>query len=221
MQDVPVDIQRVISDMACQKQHNTSPSRYGLIVCVDVDFSKKIEGDLEKVLEEWIWDSLNRAHRALDFEVAWHFVSNVRYDQWEDDDSDYEDERFNCYQVCVQIEPDSGHGSPPLLSYAPKHFVDTPVDPEKVLEHFTTPPRDVRGVAVSGVNQAVLCDEWVDCISQMPNTFSRDGKGYMLHPMFTLCESRQADALPRMFTRREMSFNFGWPDYPGSRGNDW
>lgn len=221
MQNVPADVLGVIDKMVCTKQHNGSPSRYGLIVCVDVDFSKKIEGDFETTLKEWIWDSLNRAHRELDFEVAWHFVSNVRSDQWEDDDSDTEDERANCYQVCVQIEPYRDNGGPPLLSYAPRHAVDTPVHPDKVLQHFTSPPRDVRGVAVSGVNQAVLCDEWVNCIAQMMNTFDREGMGYMLHPMHTLPESFQADSLPRMSTRREKSFNFGWPGYPGQRGRDW
>ena len=104
---VPSEIRDIVLDMACRKQHNNSPSRYGLIVCIDVDFSKKIEGDLETALKEWVWDSLDRAHRALDFEVPWHFVSNVRYDQWEDDGSDDENERRNCYQVCVHIEPES------------------------------------------------------------------------------------------------------------------
>ena len=219
---VPSEIQAIVLDMACRKQHNNSPSRYGLIVCIDVDFSKKIEGDLERALKEWIWDCLDRAHRSLDFEVPWHFVSNVRSDQWEDDNPDNVPPRNeNFYQVCVHIEPHSHAGGPPLLSYAPKHEVETPVHPDKVLEHFTTPPQDVRGVAISGVNQAVLCDEWSNCIAQMTNTFCRNGKGYMVHPMYILPERWQADVLPRMFTQRETSYKFGWPDYPGERGQDW
>ena len=182
---------------------------------------KKIEGALERELEHWVWDSLNRAHRALDFEAPWHFASNVRHDQWQDDGSDDKNERLNCYQVCVHIEPRTGNGEPPLLSYSPEHAVVTPVCPDKVLAHFATPPRDVRGVGISGVNQAVLCDEWVNCISLTPNTFDRDGEGYMRHPMYTLPDRCQANCLPRMFTCREMSFNFNWPNYPGTLGQDW
>ena len=213
---LPAEVCNIVLDMACRKQHNNSPSRYGLIVCIDVDFSKKIEGDLETALQEWVWDSLDRAHRELDFEVPWYFVNNVRHDQWEDDDSDNDEpQHHNCYQICVQIEPDKDSGGPPLLSYAQQHEVKTPVHPEKVLEHFTAPPRDVRGVAISGVNQEVLCDEWSNCIAPMTNTFSRGGKGYMLHPMYTLPEQLQAETLPRMFCQRERSFTFGWPNYPG------
>lgn len=215
MAALPSDIIAIVDDMACRKQHNASPSRHGLIVCVDVDFSKKIEGDFERALEEWIWDSLDRAHRALDFEIQWSFVCNVYADQWQDDDSD-DDEREdpeNRYQVCVHIEPHLYSRAGPLFSYSPRHVVETPVDPSAVLAHFTTPLREVRAVSVSGVEDTTLRDEWKECIAAVPNSWDRAGKGYMAHPMFLLPPSFQADTLPRMFAQRETSFRFGWPDY--------
>lgn len=215
MAQLPSDVVAMIGDMACHKQHNNSSSRYGLIVCVDVDFSKKIEGDFERALEEWIWDSLDRAHRALDFEIRWNFVCNVKHDQWEDDDSD-DDERAdpeNRYQVCVHIKPPMSSGSGPLFSYSPRHAVETPVDPGAVLAQFTSPPKDVRAISVSGVDSATLRGEWEDCIASVPSRFCRAGEGYMVHPMFILPERFQADSLPRMFAQREKSFEFGWPNY--------
>ena len=199
--------------MACRKQHNGSPSRYGLIVCVDVDVSTKIDGDFAQALQEWIWDSLDRAHRALDLEVGWKFVCNVYADQREDSDSDSDSEPNNGYQVCVHIEPDRSSRKGPLLWYSPQHTVQTPVDPSAVLAHFTAPLRQVRAVSVSGVNNTTLRDEWKDCCATVPNCFDRAGQGYNAHPMFLLPARSQADTLPRMFAQRETSFRFGWPDY--------
>jgi hypothetical protein len=108
-----------------------------------------------------------------------------------------------------------------LFSYAPGHCVDTLVDPALVLEHFTTPPQDVRGIAISGVNREVIRDQWAECIVLTTNSFDRAGKGFMAHPMWTLPEEGQDGTFPRLASIREKSFNFGWPEYPGSRGADW
>ena len=217
MQALPDELVAGIRDMACRTLHNGSPSRFGLMVVVDVTFSAKIEGALERALEGWVWDSLDRAHRALDFETCWQFVGNVLHDQWEDEEG-----RFNRYQACVNIESytcgDAGDDG--LFPYDLVHSSTAPVDPARVLEHFTSPPPAVRGVAISGVNQGILRDQWADCIAQESN-FDRAGKGYMLHPMWTLPEQAQDGTFPRLATVREKSFNFGWPDYPGNRGGDW
>jgi hypothetical protein len=55
MQSLPSEVNGLIEDMACRKQHNGSPSRFGLIVCTDVDFAKKVDGDFERELEAWIY----------------------------------------------------------------------------------------------------------------------------------------------------------------------
>ena len=223
MQALPEELVADIQDMACRKLHNGSPSRFGLIVVVDVDFSFKIEGALERALEGWVWDSLDRAHRALDFEVCWRFVGNVLHDQWEDKAyEDYLVQHFNWYQVCVNIKSDvcGDAGDNGLFPYAPEHISPEPVDPASVLEHFTSSPSAVRGVAISGVNQNIVRDQWAECIAQESH-FDRAGKGFMLHPMWTLAEQAQDGTFPRLTDVRERSFNFGWPDYPGQRGEDW
>ena len=222
MRALPAELHAGILDMACRKQHNGAGSRYGLIVALDIDFAHKIEGELERALEAWVWDSLDRAHRSLDFQVPWHFVQNVRHDQWNDDYTDAQGNPvegcMNTYQVCVHIEPKTHTGVLPLFTYAPQHEVDTVVEPARVLEHFVQPPPTVRGVAVSGVCQALIRDEWAACIAQEHNSFDRTGSGYMRHAMYTLPEEAQADTLGRLFSQRETSCNFGWPGYPGLRG---
>ena len=218
MQALPADIHSIIDDMACRKQHNNTATQYGIIIVVDVDFAQKIEGDFEQTLKGWIWDSLDRAHRALDFSNSWKFVSNVRDDQWEDD----EDPK-NRYQVCINIEgwPGAMDGDTGLFSYS-YNLPNPKVHPARVLEHFTAPPTEVRGIAVSGVSQEILIQQWIQCIAKDSNDFDRAGRGYMLHPMWQLPEQCQADTIPRLFSVREMSFNFGWPNYPPhDRGNDW
>ena len=71
---IPAKLVNDIQAMTCQKLHNNSPSRFGLIVSIDVTFNCKIQGAIEHMLEEWVWDSLDRAHRALDFDVCWNFA---------------------------------------------------------------------------------------------------------------------------------------------------
>lgn len=222
MQALPDDIHGIIDDMACRKQHNNTATQYGIIIVVDVDFAKKIEGDLEKTLEEWIYDSLNNAHRTLDFSNSWKFVSNVRADQWEDDE-DPSEKNENRYQVCINIQ-----GWPGAMDYDSGLFsywydlTNPKVHPARVLEYFDAPPTEVRGVAVSGVSQEVLIQQWIQCIAKDSNDFERAGRGYMIHPMWELPEQCQDGTLPRLFTCREMSFNFGWPNYPPHNlGDDW
>lgn len=227
MQALPNELVAGIQDMACRTLHNGSPSRIGLILVLDVTFSVKIEGELERALDGWVWDCLDRAHRALDFGACWKFVSNVRRDQDEDEqweDGDDPDERApseNKYQVCVNIEPGvedvENNG---LFLYAPVHSLQEPVDPARVLEHFTSPPREVRGVAISGVNQDILRDQWISCIAAgQTDEFDRPGKGYMEHPMWVLPEGAQDGTFPRLAAVREQSCMFGWPDYPGALGH--
>ena len=105
----------------------------------------------------------------------------------------------------------------PLYSYH-HDVVDVPVSPSRVLSHFEAPPVFVRSIGVSGVDKTVLRDEWADTIAVMPACVERAGRGYMVHPMWRFAEEAQAQ---EPFNVREMSFNFGWENYPGERGNDW
>ena len=220
---LPHDLQLKIQDMACRRQDNGRPSFFGFIIVIDVDFKQKIHDALERRLEEWVWDSLDRAHRALDFETPWMFVSNVHSDQWNGDYKDEDGEsiegRENSYQVCVYTEP-SNRWIYPLFNYS--HFEGVlPVDPSAILNYFDTEPAAVRSISVSGVDQPTLRNQWVNCIIKDPDEFDRPGRGYMRHPMWTLPDRLQADSFPRLADVREQSFTFGWPDYPGELGDDW
>ena len=230
---LPLELQHKIRDMACRRQDNGHSSHFGFIIVIDVDFKEKIHNQFESSLEAWVWDSLDRAHRALDFDTSWMFVGNVRGDQWHEEMSDDEDgkvieARENSYQVCVYTEPNRVCAYP-LFNYSSLEG-SLPVDPSEILKHFDTPPVSVRGISISGVDQSTLRHQWVECIMKDPNEFCRPGRGYMRHPMWTLPtreelsyhrEEDHETVFPRLMTQREKSFNFNWPNYPGALGDDW
>lgn len=218
---IPPHIQQMIQDLACRKVHNNTVSKHGLLVCIEVDFDKRIQGDIERIIECWVYDCLDRAHRALDFDYNWYFITNVRHDQWQEDDNmACEDEsglrqRHNGLQVAVHFGAgcyDSYNW--PLFHYS-KHEVRQTVDPNAVLHHFHTAPTYIRTVGVSGVSEPCLRDEWIEMISTESNTFDRPGKGYMVHPMWILSERTTAEEVGNLNGYvREMSYNFGWDNYP-------
>ena len=213
---IPDDVQHIITGMACRKVHNGTESTHGLIICLDVDFARKIEGEVEKAIEEWVYNCLDQAHQALDFKCELDFVFNVLDDQWrlESDDVsvDVEPDEANRIQAAVHISGGFGPSVWPLF----KENTRIPVDPAAVLAHFHTPPAFIRTVGISGVSERCLRDEWTEMIREDPTRFSRAGKGYMVHPMYTLPDQAQHGTIPYMATRREMSFNFGWENYPPS-----
>ena len=192
MATVPTHLQNVIEDFACRKVHNGVQSTHGLIICLDVDFEKRIEGDIERGIEEWTYGCLDRAHQALDFEYTWDFVFNVRDDQWQEDTEDGEEpsHQQNGMQVAVHFAGHEACNWPLFYENA-----RPAVHPRAVLEHFHTPPVYVRTVGVSGVSETCLRDEWAEMISTEPNRFDRPGKGYMVHPMYSLPERFQHGSL--------------------------
>ena len=199
----------------CDKLHNGSPSRFGMIVSIDVANDTKMEGAFRHTLEEWVWDSLDRAHRCLDHDITWYFVGNVNSDQGPS---------ANRYQACVRIEPHNESGEHNgLFHYMPVPYKTEPVHPATVLEHFTSAPGDVRRVSISGVHQTVLRDQWAACITKLEDDSSFDtlGLGYMAHPMWTLPARGWEAGHTRMYALKERSCHFGWPEYPGNRGNNW
>ncbi len=218
---IPDEVQDIITDMACRTVHNGTESTHGLIICLDVDFARKIEGEVEKAIEEWVYNCLDQAHQALDFEYEWDFVFNVLDDQWRASDDDVESDddepdEENRIQAAVHLGGDWSPSRWPLF----KENTRIPVHPAAVLAHFHTPPAFIRTVGISGVSERCLRDEWTEMISENPNRFSRAGKGYMVHPMYTLMDQAQHHRgveLPH--TRREMSFRFGWKNYPPSEWN--
>ena len=64
---LPDEIVGAIEAMACRRVHNGAASNFGLIIGIDVDFDKKIDGDLQRELEAWLVSGINIAHRALEW----------------------------------------------------------------------------------------------------------------------------------------------------------
>jgi hypothetical protein len=113
----------------------------------------------------------------------------------------------NRYQACVHIEPSVGAGPDEngLFRFTSAYQIAAPVCPAEVLGLFETPPLEVHGVSVSGVDKLVLRDEWIGCISQDLDHFDRPGKGHMRHPMFKLPEKFQHGNFQRLAAIRERS----------------
>ena len=207
---LPDEICSFIQDMACRKVHNGTSSNYGLMICIDIDFAKKIEGDIERTLESWIVSSLDKARRAVDKDNAWHSVSVVQWDQEVVDEDEEYVERRNAYRVVVKFVR-MREDMWPLFSY---NGPVVQVSPECVLGHFDTPPEFVRSIGVSGVSDTVLRDEWAETIMVTFSNFTCPGKGFMRHPMWIYRISN-----PPMKTT-EVSYRYGWVDYPGDRFKD-
>lgn len=218
---LPSEINQMITDMACYRQHNGHASAYGCIIVIDVDFTQKIEGSFKRQLDTWALRSLDKAHRALNFETAWRFVGNIRSDQWTSDDP--EDDPENSYQICLHTEPSSYCAYDyPLFRYS--HLQPTSaVHASAILQYFepSSAPDGVSGIAISGVDQCVLRNQWSECIAKDSNEFDGDGKGYMVHPMTILQDKESDDRDVPTMVYREKSFEFAWPDYPGGRGDNW
>lgn len=224
-QKLPSEINQMITDMACYRRHNGHASVYGFIIVIDVDFDQKIEGSFETKLGAWVLQSLDKAHRALNFETPWHFVSNIRSDQrFIETSSDPEDDsQENSYQICLHTEPSSQDAYDyPLFRYSHLHSTSA-VHASAILQYFepSSAPDGVSRIAISGVDQYVLRDQWSECIAKDSNEFDHNGKGYMVHPMRILIDKFQFECCGSSICIRETSFRFGWPEYPGDRGNDW
>lgn len=191
-----------------QKVHNSTLSSKGLLICLDIDFDKKIEGVLEDSIKKWVYGCLDNAHQALDFDRCWDFIFTVAHEQVDaEDTADTEDtedtEKMNGVVVAVHFQETECYDWPLFREEGIQ------VDPSLVLDHFINPPAYVRTVGVSGVSEKCLQTEWTDMISTCPDRYDRPGEGEMMHPMYILPERRQFNGT-EVFVIREMSFNFGW-----------
>ena len=77
-----------------------------------------------------------------------------------------------------------------------------------MLEALPEEPACVKGVGVSAVSDKLMMELWADRVSEEPNSFDKNGKGYMVHPMWM----REATG-GGWVDIREQSFNFGWDGY--------
>ena len=214
MQQLPQELQGMVSDMICVREHNGAPSCYGIIIVFSVNIDKAIDHDTAVCLDTYAYTTLLNIHRNVDADRAWYFVGNVRSDQWE-----WEDEtavvQENTYQICLRLGKRPAR--PPLFPYS-CHNKET-VDPQKIMSGLVDPPPFVERISVSGVDECLLRDEWAECIAKVSNTFDGKGRGYRLHPMWILPEKDNGDEAG--YHVREQSCHFEWPDYPGDRGEDW
>jgi hypothetical protein len=96
------------------------------------------------------------------------------------------------------------------------------------------PPSSIPVVAVgvSAVDEATMQHWWAEIVGKerdfMVDREHEDQRaGYMLHPMWvqwcgvTRGENGTSTNSGAWDTVREQSFNFGWDNYPGRRGDDW
>ena len=174
MQTIPQHLCDTIKNMACNRVHNKTPSRDGMIICLDVDSNVKIESKVENEIQGWVYNCLDSAHQALDFDESWDFVYNVRDDLFTDDIQ-------NGIQFVLRFSID--HTGPYAWPLYDETDQSKSIHPSKVLEKFHTPPVFIRSVSISGVSQKLLREKWTDMISTNPNCFDTPGMGYMV-----LCE---------------------------------
>jgi hypothetical protein len=199
------------SDDDVPYQHNSEASAHGMVLCVDVDFDCAITANVEHELMAWLTEGLLRAHDDLDPDNLWHYVHGVRHDQWEDDRGL---RRMNGLQVTLHFSTDFSDGYDwPLFRGGQAKRIE--VDAADVMQVFSDAPDCVRMLGVSAVTQTTVVREWVDTIQKDPEGFCRAGLGYRRHLMHTLHSSSSAE---NPIESEDMSSTFGWPNYPGTRG---
>lgn len=216
---LPISIKHLINEYVCEKKHNDKPSTHGLVIGVDVDFNLKITPDVEDAISKWLYTCLDCAHRNVDFGTDWHYVYNIKHDQWRDYDEAYGiDEKKNSIQVAVHFQQRDTCQWPLFVENG------TRVHPCVILEHLHSAPTYIHRIGVSGVSERCLREQWWEIISPDTDGFDRKGKGYMQHPMWTLVEKDQDGTLGTDYASapcmREQSYRFQWDCYPPSLLNE-
>lgn len=166
-------------------RHNGASSRYGMVLCVEVDFGVAIDDALEHAIEDWVTEALRDAHSETDAGNLWHYVYGVRHDQWQDNEQPHV--RLNGLQFTLAFGQLNCNGYDwPLF---PNEAAERPeISAADVLQHFLPEraPPEVVGLGVSAVMRPTLHAEWRETVTDGPTTFCRTGLGAGVHWMRTL-----------------------------------
>lgn len=194
----------MIDDMACTKRSNGGQSN-NLLLFVKIKYGvdpDRVEDDVVQWVLRGLSDSRFDHLKELD---PVHVVSNVK-------DNALCTE-IGCIVVAVRIGQDVGRWlrcehdetgliiideAPPLPS----------AKADDILEALPPEPACVTGIGVSAVSDKLMMELWADLISLDSNSFDRNGRGYMVHPMWMRFPGRDWNVVP------EQSCNFGWDGYP-------
>ena len=204
---LPQEIAEMIDDMACTKRSNGGESNNILLIVStnrDVD-PESVEDDVVQWVLRGLSDPRFDCLKECDVQYPWHVVSTVKDDGRTSNDP-------GCIVVAVRIGQDMGKWfgcqkgekgliivdeSPPLPS----------AKADDVLEALPPEPAFLTGVGVSAVSDKLMMQLWADLVSTESNSFDKDGKGYMVHPMWMRFSDGDWQNI------REQSCNFGWDGY--------
>ena len=179
-------------------RHNNADSRYGMIICVEVDFDTPIRIQVEHMVMEWVTNALRAVHQETDAANRWHYVYGARHDQWQN--PDMPSMQLNGIQVTVAFErltrdnemwplfPHEGNERPSLRA-------------SDVLRCFVGEvPDHVTGIGVSAVGKATMSRQWRSTVSSTSAAFCQPGLGVGRHWMRTL----QSMAPDLVFSREKL-----------------
>ena len=206
---LPEEISEMIDDMACTKRSNGGQSNNLLLLVNTKDGvdPESVEGEVVQwVLRGLSYPRFDHLKDCGGRQYPWRVVSNVR-------DDGHSNNEPGCIVVAIRIGQDVGKWvgcehddtgliiideSPPLPS----------AKADDILEALPPEPTCVTGVGVSAVSDKLMMELWADLISEDSNSFDRNGRGYMVHPMWMRFPGGDWNDV------REQSFNFGWDGYP-------
>ena len=205
---LPEEISEMIDDMACTKRSNGGQSNNLLLLVNTKDGvnPESVEGEVVQWVLRGLSDPRFDYLKIWDSQYQWNVVSNVKNDGHSSNDP-------GCIVVCIRIGQDMGRWyrcehdasgliiideAPPLPS----------AKADDILEALPHEPACVTGVGVSAVSDKLMMQLWADLISENSNSLDKNGKGYMVHPMWMRFPGGDWNDV------REQSFNFGWDGYP-------
>jgi len=204
---LPQEIAEMIGDMACTKRSNGGESNNILLIVStnpDVD-PESVEDDVVQWVLRGLSDPRFDCLKECDRQYPWHVVSTVKDDVRTSNDP-------GCIVVAVRIGQDLGNWLECEMDEKGLIIVDeSPPLPsakaDDVLEALPPEPAFLTGVGVSAVSDKLMMQLWADLVSTESNSFDKDGKGYMVHPMWMRFPDGGWQDI------REQSCNFGWDGY--------
>ena len=205
---LPQEITEMIGEMVCTKRSNGGQSN-NLVISVNTEQGVDPESVEDEVVQ-WVLRGLSdprfdHLKEGDGHQYPWRVVSNVQNDGSGNDEP-------GCIVVAIRIGQDVGkwagcelddtgliiiNESPPLPS----------AKAGDILEALPPEPTCVTGVGVSAVSDKLMMELWADLISVESNTFDKNGKGFMVHPMWMRFTDDEWNNV------REQSCNFGWDGY--------
>ena len=213
--NLPEELINKIEDMVCKKRVNGDKKSNELLLVFELNENAT---NVHDILVKWLLKCLdNISDKVFDgYDYHWNIISQIKDNDWEDDDlEDNDTEKIkNSIIVAIHIDDDSLNKTTNDGLTIPYNFIpEIMLMPKEIMDCLTNEPNFVTKIGVSAVSSEVMKYYWSEMISLEPNIFSIAGEGYMVHRMWRKWKDLEPTEFGEWSTVREWSYRFGWNNY--------